>query len=104
MENNTVLLSLNDYNNLRDFRNKMELGYTYRYSFESKSGQYTVSETYITTEEAIEYIVKNNELQEERYKNEIESLKENLELLLDQINTTKKMNWFQFIKYLCRRS
>lgn len=70
METNTVVLNLNDYNQLREFKEKMEEGNTYKLPqpYVYGNGQYFMgqsypSTTYITTDEVVtELLEKNKQL------------------------------------------
>ena len=72
METNTVVLSLQDYNQLREFKEKMEEGNTYKLPqpYVYGGGHYYIGQTYpattyITTDEAVtDLLVKNKQLSE----------------------------------------
>lgn len=72
MEKNTVVLSLQDYNQLREFKEEMEKGNTYKlpqpYVYGGGNyymGQTYPATTYITTDDAVtDLLVKNKQLSE----------------------------------------
>ena len=96
MDKDTVILSVEDYNRLRDFRKKIEEGYTYRVTY-----PYSYDDTYISTEDAVkeihdEYLgqyKRNKELKEE-----IQELKKHF-LTDDDLNEILNMSWWEFRKH-----
>lgn len=65
MEANTVILSLPEYNTLRDFKENIEKGNTYRtieYSTSPYASQLCVTiPLFVTTDEAVKEIAKQND-------------------------------------------
>mgnify|MGYP006291330887 CR=1 FL=1 len=95
MEKNTVILNVEDYNELRDFKKKIEEGYTYKIV-----RHYWNDIEYLSTEDAVK------EIHDEYlsvYKQNEELKKENQELKKDilndnDINNILNMNWWGFKK------
>ena len=84
-----VLLNIEDYNRLRDFKKGIETGHTYRVCF-GPFGQYT--EVFIGTDEALK---KMGQKLEKKQK-EIDKLNK-----LDRIEVKvlKTMSWWEFRKW-----
>lgn len=96
MEKDTVILSVEDYNELRDFKKKIEEGYTYRISY-----PYSYDDKYLSTEDAVkeiydEYLGACE--QNEKLKKEIQKLKKDI-LNNNIVNNILNMNWWDFKKY-----
>jgi len=91
MEKDTVLLDVEKYNELRDFKQKIEEGYTLTIA----SSNFYYDRRFITTDKAVEEVVSaNKELQKQ-----IEDLRngnQNKELPISEI---KKMSIWQFFKW-----
>lgn len=104
METNTVILSLFEYNALRDFRENLENGKTYiinGYQNTNSWCGYTPTSTYVTSDVAVEQIAaKNDELFSEvgRLKAEIYELKHPTKKETN-IEDIKKMSVIKFIKW-----
>ena len=105
METNTVVLSLNDYNQLREFKEKMEEGNTYKLlqPYVSRSvywgSEYHSPVNYITTDEAvIELLERNKELLKinTELKEEMVEMNRNS---IETINKVKKMSIWEFIRW-----
>jgi len=96
MEKNTILLDLNEYNELRDFKREIEDGNTYRVS-----STFTRVSAFVSTDDAIEEmgnIIKITEEKLEAKEKEINELKSSKEkqLTVDEI---KNMSWRKFKKW-----
>ena len=94
MEKNTVLLSLKDYNEFRDFKRNSEDNYIPTF------GMYG-SYHYLTKDKVIKEIAEHNKgLQDEIYKlkDKIVKLK-HPEMFKPTINNIKSMSIWQFIKW-----
>lgn len=105
MEKDTVLLAVEKYNELRDFKQKIEEGKTNVIS----SGWNHYTSNYITTEKAVEQIAESNKLLQK----ELEQITESNELLQKEnddlrkankpkeisINDIKKMSYWEFRKW-----
>jgi hypothetical protein len=63
MEKNTVLLDIQEYNQLRDFQKSIQDGKTYYLSYTSGTGgyQYTTNYTFFTKEQVVELYEKQIE-------------------------------------------
>jgi len=59
MERNTILLDVEEYNRLRDFKVRMEEGYAYS-TTDYWCGQGGVTHTYITNDEALKKVAERN--------------------------------------------
>jgi len=90
MKNNQVILSLEDYNGLRDFEREIEKGNTFRlwtgWGEELK---------YISTDETVKEISEINK----KLSAEIIELKHKDKSKLKTFNDIKKMSIWQFIKW-----
>jgi hypothetical protein len=103
MDTNTVVLNLNDYNQLREFKEKMEEGHTYKLTQPSTSiftymGTCYSPTTYVTTDLAvIELLERNKDLSEinERLSAECYMLKSQNR----QLTKIKEMSIWEFIKW-----
>jgi len=82
MEKNTVLLDVNIYNELRDFKQKIEEGKT----ISIVTSNWAYSKTFITTDEAIISIAETNK----ELGNKIEELRDNNQ---KKLNDLKKMSY-----------
>ena len=86
MEKDTVLLSIDKYNALRDFRNEIERGNTYLIN--GSSGFFITDSKFISTDLCIEFISKvNNSLQKQ-----IDELKEINASLNEENEKLKEIN------------
>lgn len=94
MEKDTILLSVEKYNELRDFRKEIEAGNTYRVDF----GYWESSITYVSTDEAI----KEMSQRLETLKKENEDLK-NPDKKQPSIDEIKVMSWWKFRKWKAGR-
>lgn len=91
MEKDTVLLDVEKYNELRDFKKKIEEGYTLTIAYSS----YYTDRWYITTAKAVEEVVNaNKELQKQ-----IEDLKSGNTKKDLPISEIKKMSIWKFLKW-----
>ncbi len=91
MEKGTVLLDVEKYNELRDFKQKIEEGKTLIIYY----GWSTNSVGFITTEKAIEEIAEaNNSLKKEN-----DDLRNASKLKGVSINDIKKMSYWEFRKW-----
>lgn len=104
METNTVLLSLSDYNELREFKENMEKYNVYKLSqpysnpFSCLNYQLHIPLKYITTDEAIiELLERNNQLSEMHDKLAIECDKLKRETISKE--KISKMSIWEFIKW-----
>jgi hypothetical protein len=88
MEKDTVLLDVEKYNELRDFKQKIEEGKTLVIAL----GWNYYRQEFITTEKAVEEIAAANKL----LKKEIEELRKPKEIILNDI---KKMSYWEFRKW-----
>jgi hypothetical protein len=110
METNTVVLRLSDYNQLREFKEKMEEGNTYKLPqpFVYGGGSYVMGEsypktTYITTDSAVAELLERNthlsalneELMNECNRLRLEDRPYNSKL----VNKLAKMSIWEFIKW-----
>ena len=97
MEKNTVLLSIKDYNELRDFKIEIERNHTL-HSWEHTWGS---GYTWVTTDEAVKCIAQKNK---EASKN-VRKLQEKIwdlkhpETKKETLESVKKMSIWQFIKW-----
>ena len=96
MEKDTVLLSVNEYNRLRDFRIEIERGNTLLIH----GSQFSYGEKFISTGEALKEISRLNESLKENYQRECKRLQD----LVDgkktiEISNIKEMSIWQFIKW-----
>ena len=90
MEKDTVLLAVEKYNELRDFKQKIEEGYTLTIS----SSNFYYDRRFITTDKAIEEVVNaNKELQKQ-----IEDLRSGNKKELS-ISEIKRMSIWKFLKW-----
>lgn len=85
MQQNTVILSLETYNDLRDFKKEIEDGYICRIS-----GPYGISHTYLGLTDAMDELAEEIKILE----------KENCDLTkqLDDKSNLKGISWLEFIK------
>jgi len=97
MKTNTVVLSLKDYNDLKEFKKKMEEGYTYKipqpHVFRNvlRIPEICLPINYITTDETvIELLEKNKEL--------LKIIEMN-DKCFNTLNKVKKMSIWEFIKW-----
>lgn len=91
MEKDTVLLAVEKYNELRDFKQKIEEGYTLTIA----SSNFYYDRRFITTDKAIEEVVNaNKELQKQ-----IENLREGSSKKELPISEIKSMSIWQFLKW-----
>lgn len=91
MEKDTVLLAVEKYNELRDFKQKIEEGYTLIIA----SDNYYYDRRFITTDKAIEEVVSaNKELQKQ-----IEDLRNGNSKKELPISEIKRMSIWQFLKW-----
>jgi len=88
MEKDTVLLDVEKYNELRDFKQKIEEGKT----LVIISGWNFYRKDFITTEKALEEIAAENKLLQK----ENEELRKSKEIKLNDI---KKMSYWEFHKW-----
>ena len=105
METNTVLLSLSDYNQLREFKEKMEEGNTYKLPqpYTYGNGQYYMSQsypatTYITTDSAVAELLERNihlSAINEKLTEECNKLRQSR----PNINELKRMSIWEFIRW-----
>jgi len=99
METNTVVLNLSDYNELREFKEKMEEGYTYKLIWTANHGIFQPA-MYITTDLALKELLERNDkitaINSELYKECID-LKNNRPNI--NIGELKKMSIWEFIKW-----
>lgn len=107
MEKDTVLLDLKIYNDLRDFKKKIEEGFTYKI----EGGFHRISpyKRFIGTDKALEEMNKkiedvNKKIEDVNKENEI--LKKKNEKIEDlkkenekQISILKGMSWWQFLEW-----
>lgn len=94
MKENTVILDVETYNNLRDFRKTIESGGFVHI----QSGTYSYREDFFTKDDGNAKLIKEIE----ELSNQIEDLKTPPEIIVDpeeKINEIKKMNWWQFRKW-----
>jgi len=102
MEKNTVLLSLEDYNELREFREEVKKGKTVVLSHY----RCDVGTEYITTVEAIDKLAEQNSgLIEDikSYRDEIYELKNpepKVEMAKEELEKVGKMSIWRFIKWI----
>jgi hypothetical protein len=108
METNTVVLNLWDYNELREFKEKMKEGYTYKLNqpYSTQSAVWTANHgifqpaMYITTDLALKELLERNDkitaINSELYKECID-LKNNHPNI--NIGELKKMSIWEFIKW-----
>lgn len=90
METNTVLLAVEQYNELRDFKQKIEEGYTLAIA----SNNFYYDRRFITTDKAIEEVVNaNKELQKQ-----INDLRAGTNKKLS-VSEIKRMSIWKFLKW-----
>jgi len=94
MEKDTVLLNVEKYNELRDFKKGIEDGYTYRVDY----GMWGSSFRVIGTNEALKEMSQILEAQQK----EIEELK-NPDKKQPSIDEIKAMSWWKFRKWKAGR-
>ncbi len=106
MEKNTLLIDIEVYNQLRDFKREMELGNTlmvYPHSIQSNYEQYhPIISRYITRDEAVKEVVdENNKLNDEieKLKSQIEKLKSQNKPKEISLSDVKKMSLWEFRKW-----
>lgn len=109
MEANTVVLSLSEYNALRDFKTNLEKGNTYRTCDYRRvyNGEYLQGTTFVSTDEAVKEVTAICE----QLTQKIEELgKENLELRQGVVKgwdketeKVKKMSIWEFLKWRKRK-
>jgi hypothetical protein len=101
MEKDTVLLDVEKYNALRDFKEYIEKGNT----LEVNNLRYNSYRRFITTDEAVKIIVKDRELIVSELEKENEDLKLQIRNLENpapkemSINDLKKMSYWEFRKW-----
>ena len=98
MENNTVILDLHKYNELYDFKNKIEEDYSFVVQNHSPYGC-NVSSTFMTTDEAIENIVESNSTLVKEIERLSKELNEVKKPHTEEINKIKKMSVWEFLKW-----
>lgn len=91
MEKNTVLLDVEKYNELRDFKQKIEEGKT----IVIVSGWNYYNREFITTEKAVEQIAEANKLLQKENE-DLRNANKPKELALNDI---KKMSYWEFRKW-----
>jgi len=94
MEKDTVLLSIDKYNDLKEFKTQIEEGKTL--TIISSGREFFSQRKYITTEKAIKEIAEANKLLQEEnedLRNERQKIKKTL------INDFKKMSYWEFRKW-----
>lgn len=108
MEKDTVLLSVERYNELRDFKNETEQGKTYviTNSWGSRMNRCGYSKTYLTDDEVVaDFDKRNSELADEvkELKNQLDKKDEECKKKQEPKETTledvKNMSWFEFRKW-----
>lgn len=90
MEKDTVLLAVEEYNELRDFKRKIEEGYT----LVIVPKHYYSERTFITTDKAVKEVVDANRELQQQIKDLISSNEKEL-----PISEIKRMSIWQFIKW-----
>lgn len=89
---NTVTISLNEYDELREFKNKISEGYTI------SSNKFWPYNKYITTNEAIINISKDYETQiidiSEEHENQINEMKNKYESMIEKLENEIKEHQF----------
>ena len=91
MEKDTVLLAVENYNELRDFKKKIEEGYTLTIT----SSIFYYDRRFITTDKAVKELVDaNKELQKQ-----IEDLRSGNQKKELPISEIKRMSIWQFLKW-----
>jgi len=99
MEENTVLLSLKEYNSLRDFKRTTEENEE-KFKFKVIRADYTLGRyyetmTYYTKDEVVLKLANENKLLIER----IGELNSKIDELEDKLNVEKNM-WYHITKYI----
>lgn len=92
MEKNTVLLSLEDYNGLRDFEKKISEGYIEVY------GNCGLRTYYTTKDKAIKEIAAHNKDLKDKIK-ELENPTQKIESSIIVLRRVKKMSIWEFMKW-----
>ena len=105
METNTVVLSLSDYNELREFKEKMEEGYTYNLSKPYvQSSIWSINSSvfepvkYITTDMAVKKLLDRNDKLSainDELNNEVNRLMNSR----PNIDELKRMSIWEFIRW-----
>jgi hypothetical protein len=105
MEANTVVLSLPEYNNLRDFKTNLEKGNTYRYTSYQQISNYASIQinNFVTTDEAVKVVTQANEVLSDRI-TELVTENQNLQQGIvkgwdKEIDKVRKMSIWQFLKW-----
>jgi hypothetical protein len=88
MEKDTVLLAVEKYNELRDFKQKMEEGKT----LVIIDHRWTYSKKFVTESEAVKIVVQDNEVLQKK----LDELTAPKEITLNDI---KKMSYWEFRKW-----
>lgn len=102
MEKDTVLLDVEKYNVLRDFKEYIEKGNT----LEFNNSRYNSYRKFITTDEAVKIVVKERELIVAELEKENTDLRLQIKTLKSpppkeiSINDLKKMSYWEFRKWL----
>ena len=89
METNTVILSLNDYNELRDFKDKIQKEYTL-----NTWCSYHSHQTWVSTNDALKELAETNNLLEKTIRELKYPIKKE-----PSISEIKKMSVWQFLKW-----
>jgi len=101
MEKDTVLLDVEKYNVLRDFKEYIEKGHT----LEVNNSRYNSYRRFITTDEAVKIVVKERELIVAELEKENTDLRLQINTLENPapkeitINDLKKMSYWEFRKW-----
>ena len=101
MEKNTVLLDLNEYNNLRDLKTAIDedknivVETVYGYG---SYGSYITNIKYITTNETIFLLRKEKEIML-KTEEELNGTIADLKIQTNSIEDIKKMSWWEFRKW-----
>lgn len=104
MKKNTVLLNLDDYNDLRDFKKEVKEGKVFTTRLSYDYGETT--KTYYTESEVVEEMAEGQSLMEAKY---YELRREIIEMKADKVKESepkeitiediKKMNFWEFRKW-----
>lgn len=98
MEKNTVLLDVKTYNDLRDFKQNIEEGYTIKIN----RGLHCEQQDYISTDQTFKEIVEFNKHIGKQLAEQIENYPINYAKIKDlqtEIKILKNMSLFEFIKW-----